>query len=168
MTIACHCALVAQSSNLFVPSFPHSLERRRLGGCYPVIYCFNTQDSMLYCLYSAPTSYYPNSNFASPGGNSTMNLFVDINGLRKPNVLGRDMFVFAVGYHTGIVVPTDGQAVYKDYAENEACRGVPAQYKESCVSSYMTSYETNKTNPSYYYCFNKKSRYTKEGKGKFY
>lgn len=52
---------------------------------------------MLYCLYYAPTSYYPNSNFASPGGNSTMNLFVDINGLRKPNVLGRDMFVFAVG-----------------------------------------------------------------------
>ena len=130
--------------------------RGNLGGCYPVIYCFNTQDSMLYCLYYAPTSYYPNSNFASPGGNSTMNLFVDINGLRKPNVLGRDMFVFAVGYHTGIVVPTDGQAVYKDYAENGACRGVPAQYKESCVSSYMASYEANKTNPSYYYCFNKK------------
>ena len=58
---------------------------------------------MLYCLYYAPTSYYPNSNFASPGGNSTMNLFVDINGLRKPNVLGRDMFVLAVGYHTGLL-----------------------------------------------------------------
>lgn len=119
-------------------------------------YCFNTQDSMLYCLYYAPKSYYPNSDFASPDSNDTMNVFVDINGLKKPNELGRDMFVFAIGYRTGIVVPSGGQAIYKDYAENSACGGVPAPYKGSCVNSVMSSYETNKTNPSYYYCFNKK------------
>lgn len=120
---------------------------------------------MLYCLYYAPTSYYPNSNFASPGGNSTMNLFVDINGLRKPNVLGRDMFVFAVGYHTGIVVPTDGQAVYKDYAENGVCSGAPAQYQAACKKSVAESFDRSyeQTTQANYYCFNTEAQKKPEG-----
>ena len=83
-------------------------------------------------------------------------IFVDVNGFKKPNIPGRDVFFFAIGSKTGNVVPDGSYAVVEDYYVNGTCGSVPVnQGKDACISAMKSqaksNYESLKNN-QYYYC----------------
>ncbi len=73
-------------------------------------YVFYSLDGMIYFLDNCPN--------CSMGG---WNLYVDVNGSKKPNILGRDVFTFYVN-EQGILHPladrafAESQGTYLDYA----------------------------------------------------
>ena len=120
--------------------------------------CLTSSDSIMYCFskYRIPS---PSSNssddFYNPGSGNQEHIMVDINGFKKPNQLGRDIFLLAVGYKTGRVVPTGSLIIYQGRGELQ-CLTVPAQYKANCITGtenqYYYQYLTLVNSATY--CFN--------------
>lgn len=86
-------------------------------------------------------------------------IMVDVNGFKRPNQLGRDIFFFAIGAKSGKVVPDGSIAVYKDYYVNSAYRGCAnvsdPRSKKACEAAKeaqaQSEYDSYLTH--YYHCF---------------
>ena len=137
--------------------------------------CLQNQDSILYCFSlglncpQGATDY--SENFFSPANGTQMNMdhiLVDVNGFKKPNQLGRDMFVFTVGYKNGIVYPAGSRAINDEWGRGMAqnsCRGLSGDNLASCSNAMMNQMigyynsATQKNN----YCFNTEAQKKPEG-----
>lgn len=117
-------------------------------------YCLINQDAIMYCFAigtNNPSGRVEN-DFGSPLGSwQHNNILVDINGFKRPNQLGRDIFLLAVGVHTGRVVPAGSRVINDDYA-SYMCKTLPSEYQANCISGYEHDY-IGKTQASDY-CFN--------------
>lgn len=137
--------------------------------------CFMNQDSILYC-------FSVDSPRPSGGGSGTgedfahpvtwsyglKHILVDVNGYKKPNQLGRDFFVFSVGYKTGRVLPAGSKAINDDFAKAVSlmnCSGAPAQYQAACKNSVAESFDRSyeEATKANYYCFNTEAQKKPEG-----
>ena len=126
-------------------------------------YCMINQDSIMYCF--AIQTNYPQSfgdyDFGTPLGSwQHNNVLVDINGFKKPNQLGRDIFLFAVGGYSGKIVPAGSKVINDDYASH-MCKNLPSEYQASCISGYEHDY-IGRTQANDY-CFNTEAQKKPEG-----
>ncbi len=125
-------------------------------------YCVINQDSIMYCF--AIQVNYPYSSgdydFGTPLGSwQHNNILVDINGFKKPNQLGRDIFLLAVGGYSGRVVPAGSKVINDEYAkrlEESACRNLSGDSLSSCKKSVISSFENDYIGRTQAndYCFN--------------
>lgn len=135
--------------------------------------CVLSSDSILYCFAISSGidpqdgdrefegSAIPDSNYGF-----ARQIMVDVNGFKRPNQLGRDIFFFAIGAKSGKVVPDGSIAVYKDYYVNSAyygCANVSdPRSKKACEAAQeaqaQSEYDSHLTYDNY--CFT--SEYSSE------
>ena len=137
-----------------------------------VLTCLQNQDSILYCFsfHQPPASSY-GEDFMDPVNGSQGNLehiLVDVNGFKKPNQLGRDIFIFSVGYKSGKVVPAGSKAINDDFVKGvqiSNCGSLPSPSKEACYSAMVTSFDNqyNSATQRNNYCFNTEAQKKPEG-----
>lgn len=127
--------------------------------------CVLSSDSILYCFrvnridpqdgdreFAGSAAPFTDYGFARQ-------IMVDVNGFKRPNQLGRDIFFFAIGAKSGKVVPDGSIAVYKDYYVNSASRGCAnvsdPRSKKACEAAQeaqaQSQYDSYLTH--YYHCF---------------
>ena len=127
--------------------------------------CVLSSDSILYCFrvnridpqdgdreFAGSAAPFTDYGFARQ-------IMVDVNGFKRPNQLGRDIFFFAIGAKSGKVVPDGSIAVYKDYYVNSAYRGCAnvsdPRSKKACEAAKeaqaQSEYDSYLTH--YYHCF---------------
>lgn len=124
---------------------------------YNQMVCLQNQDSILYCFVlgaNGPQSgMYSDDFWGLANGNIGYleHILVDVNGFKKPNQLGRDMFYFSVGYKSGRVLPAGSMAINEDSIAGY-CKGVTGDGYNGCANSVrqMNTQATQKNN----YCFN--------------
>ena len=137
--------------------------------------CLQNQDSILYCFslgLNVPQDALPYSeNFFSPVDGRQMNMdhiLVDVNGFKKPNQLGRDIFVFTVGYKNGMVYPAGSKAINDEWGRGMAqhtCRGLAGDNLASCTNAMMNQMSSyyNSAIQKNNYCFNTDAQKKPEG-----
>ena len=132
---------------------------------YMPILCLENQDSIMYCFslhYNGPQSGYSDDFLTLVNGDQMQfdHVIVDVNGFKKPNQLGRDMFLFSIGYKSGKVVPAASKAI-NDAAFDKFCYSLSGSNLDSCKKSLDKIYEqaTQKNN----YCFNTEAQKKPEG-----
>lgn len=134
--------------------------------------CVLSSDSILYCFnigYGAQNGgqidpHDGDREFAGSAAPFTnygfaRQIMVDVNGFKRPNQLGRDIFFFAISAKSGKVVPDGSIAVYKDYYVNSAYRGCAnvsdPRSKKACEAAKeaqaQSEYDSYLTH--YYHCF---------------
>ena len=140
-------------------------DRKGLSGVSFNSNCVLSSDSILYCFrvnrIDPQDGDREFAGSAAPGSSYgfARQIMVDVNGFKRPNQLGRDIFFFAIGAKSGKVVPDGSIAVYKDYYVNSAyygCANVSdprskkacEAAKEAQAQSQYDSYLTH-----YYHCF---------------
>lgn len=127
---------------------------------YPAneLVCMQTSDSIMYCFdtHNAPTSEYSENYYdfqpSSSGGYYSKHILVDINGFKKPNKVGRDIFIFTVAHKSGMVVANGSLAIAQEVAngyKQRYCHG-----NVSCESSMDDNYRAryDELTKSDYYC----------------
>ena len=119
------------------------------------MYCFSLH-------YNGPQSGYSDDFLTLVNGDQMQfdHVLVDVNGFKKPNQLGRDMFLFSIGYKSGRVVPAASKAI-NDAAVDKFCYSLSGSDLESCKKALDQKYEqaTHKNN----YCFNTEAQKKPEG-----
>ena len=92
-------------------------------------------------------------------------IMVDVNGYKKPNQLGRDIFFFAIGGRTGKVIPDGSYLLFKDYYVDKVCKTLSNPLWVSQCTASLTDglakpkYEEIKKQENY--CFGSKNQYEK-------
>ena len=135
--------------------------------------CVLSSDSILYC-FDFSSGIDPKDGDREFEGMITpmmdygfaRQIMVDVNGFKRPNQLGRDIFFFAIGAKSGKVVPDGSIAVYKDYYVNSAyygCANVSdPRSKKACEAAQeaqaQSEYDSHLTYDNY--CFT--SEYSSE------
>ena len=135
--------------------------------------CVLSSDSILYC-FAISSGIDPQDGDREFEGMITpmmdygfaRQIMVDVNGFKRPNQLGRDIFFFAIGAKSGKVVPDGSIAVYKDYYVNSAyygCANVSdPRSKKACEAAQeaqaQSEYDSHLTYDNY--CFT--SEYSSE------
>lgn len=128
--------------------------------------CVLSSDSILYC-FAISYGIDPQDGDREFTGSAAPDsdygfarqIMVDVNGFKRPNQLGRDIFFFAIGAKSGKVVPDGSIAVYKDYYVNSAYNGCAdvsdPRSKKACEAAKeaqaQSEYDSYLTH--YYHCF---------------
>lgn len=128
--------------------------------------CVLSSDSILYC-FAISSGIDPQDGDREFAGSAAPDsdygfarqIMVDVNGFKRPNQLGRDIFFFAIGAKSGKVVPDGSIAVYKDYYVNSAYNGCAdvsdPRSKKACEAAQeaqaQSKYDSHLT--YYNYCF---------------